>query len=471
MRTIKEVSRVICLLGLTLVSAGAGAAQTLKLPPHEKVVLKNGLTLLLMEKHGVPIVSFYAIVKAGSAAEPAGQAGLAGITAGLLRKGTEKRTAQQFATDLDFIGASFGADSEFDYTTVSAEFLTKDLDRGLDLFSDAVLHANFPQAEVDKLLAQSVDGVKAAKDQADAVIFNYYEGYLFGTHPYARPGGDELSLKKIERAGILKFYQTNFVPSNTILAVAGEFSAAELKRKLEASFGSWPAKPAPAVNIPATTPVKGKRLLLVDKPDATQTYFAMGNVGVTANDPDRVAIRVVNTAFGGTFASILNTALRIDSGYTYGANSFFQNEKAAGPFAIYSFTKNETTAPAIDLALKVLDDFHKNGLTAAQLDTAKKYIKGQFPPRIETSGQLASRIAVSEFYGLDDNEINQLEARIDAVTLESAKQIIVKHFPREDMVFVLIGKAAEIGPAVKKYAEKQDGRKISEPGFWPPPSK
>jgi zinc protease len=468
MRILRYLSKVCSAAALALALTAVSSAQTLRLPPHEKIVLKNGLTLLVMEKHGVPIVSFNAIVKAGSAAEPADQAGLAGITAGLLRKGTQKRTAQQFASDIDFIGGSFDAGSDFDYSNVSAEFLTKDLDRGLDIFSDALLHASFPQAEVDKLLAQSIDGVKAAKDQAEAVIFNYYDGYLYGTHPYARPGGDELTLKKIQRDSIVKFYQGYYVPSNTILAVVGEFNAAELKKKLEDTFGSWLAKTATAVSIPATTAVKGKRLLLVDKPDATQTYFAIGNVGVTANDPDRVAIRVVNTAFGGTFASLLNTALRIESGYTYGASSFFQNQKAAGPFILYSFTKNETTVPAIDLALKVLDDLHKNGLTATQLDTAKKYIKGQFPPRIETSGQLAARIAVSEFYGLDDNEINQLEARIDAVTLETAKQIIEKHFPKENMVFVLIGKAAEIGPAVKKYAEKQDARKISEPGFWPP---
>lgn len=468
MRIFKYLSAICFAAILGAALAAVSSAQTLKLPPHEKIVLKNGLTVLVMEKHGVPIVSFHAIVKAGSAAEPADQAGLAGITASLLRKGTQTRTAQQFASDIDFMGGSFDAGSDADYSTVSAEFLTKDLDRGLEIFSDALLHASFPQTEVDKLLAQSIDGVKGAKDQAEAVIFNYYDGYLYGTHPYARPGGDELTLKKIRRDAIVKFYQTYYVPSNTILAVAGEFNAADLKKKLEETLGTWPARTAPPVNIPAATPIKGKRLLLVDKPDATQTYFAIGNVGVTANDPDRVAIRVVNTAFGGAFASMLNTALRIESGYTYGASSFFQNQKAAGPFILYSFTKNETTVPAIDLALKVLDDLHKNGLTAAQLDTAKKYIKGQFPPRIETSGQLASRIATNEFYGLDDNEINQLEARIDAVTLESAKQTIEKHFPKENMVFVLIGKASEIGPAVKKYAEKQDERKISEPGFWPP---
>ena len=469
MSILKNTCKVFCVLTLLLSLAFEASAQTLKLPPHERIVLKNGLTLLVMEKHGVPIVSFSAIVKSGSAADPAGQDGLASITAGLLRKGTQKRTAQQFASDLDFVGGSFDSGADSDYTTVSAEFLTKDLDRGLDLFSDALLHASFPQAEVDKLLAQSIDGIKAAKDQAESVLGTYYAGYLYGTHPYGRPGGgDELSLKRVQRDGILKFYSANYVPSNTILAVAGEFNAAELKKKLEDTFGAWPAKPAPTLNIPAPTAAKGKRLLLVDKVDATQTYFAIGNVGVSATDPDRVAIRVVNTAFGGTFASILNTALRIDSGYTYGANSFFQNQKVAGPFGIFSFTKNETTVPAIDLALKVLDDLHKNGLTAAQLDTAKKYIKGQFPPRIETSGQLAARIATNEFYGLDDNEINQLEARIDAVTLESAKQMIEKHFPKDNLVFVLVGKASEIAPAVKKYAEKQDERKISEPGFWPP---
>src|SRR5579859_7032015 len=213
MRTLTHFGKTLLASFLMLVFSGAGSSQTLKLPPHEKVVLKNGLTLLVMEKHGVPIVSFSAIVRAGSAADPAGQDGLAGITAGLLRKGTQKRTAQQFAGDLDFIGGSFDSGADTDYTTISAEFLTKDIDRGLDLFTDAVLHASFPQAEVDKLLAQSIDGVKASKDEAEAVLGTYYAGYLYGAHPYGRPGGgDELTLKRIQRDAIVKFYATNYVP-------------------------------------------------------------------------------------------------------------------------------------------------------------------------------------------------------------------------------------------------------------------
>jgi zinc protease len=462
---------VVALSVAVLFLASSAAAQTLHMPPHEKYVLKNGLTVLLLEKHGVPMINLYAIVKTGSAADPAGAEGLASITAGLLRKGTKARTAQQFAADLDYIGGEFDAEAGADFSSVSAEFLTKDLARGLELFSDAALHPTFPQAEVEKLLAQAVDGVRGAKDDPQQVLGLYYYGYLYGTHPYGRPaGGDEVSLQRIKRDAIVKFYEGNYTPGNTLLAVAGEFNGAEMRNKLEDVFGGWPAHTVAAPSVAAATPVKGKRLLLVDKGDATQTYFALGNVGIARTDPDRVAIRVVNTIFGGRFTSELNEALRVESGYTYGASSFFDSRKAPGPFGVFSFTKNETTTPAIDLALQVLQKLHKQGVTDEQLKSAKSYIKGQFPPNIETSRQLAQVIATNEFYGLGDDEINQLEARVDAVTPEMAKQVIQKHFPSEDLVFVLIGKASAIGSAVQKYAEKRDARAISEPGFWPPPS-
>ena len=464
MRTLHFAVNAALLLGF----AWNCGAQTLKLPTHEKIVLKNGLTLLLMEKHGVPIVDFAAIVNGGSVADPAGQEGLASVTAGLLRKGTAKRSAQQFAADLDFIGADFNADASADYTAISIEFLAKDMDKGLDLFSDAVLHPAFAQAEVEKLLAQDIDGIKAAKDEAQSVVLNYYYGYLFDKHAYGRPvAGDELSLARIKRDAITKFYETNYTPGNTILAVAGEFDAAQMRAKIEQALGGWTAKGTALPAIPAPLPVKGKRLLLVDKPDSTQTFFVFGNVGTAENDPDRVAIRVVNTIFGGRFTSELNEALRVESGLTYGAQAFFDSRKEPGVFGIYSFTKNESTVQAIDLALQVLARLHKDGVTAEQLASAKAYIKGQFPPSIETSEQLAKRIAANEFYGLGDDEINKLEERIDAVTPEIAKQVIAKHFPEDNLVFMLIGKGSEIGPAVRKYAPQQDTRKISEPGFWP----
>jgi len=460
----------IFLTVLVLIFPAAINAQSIHIPPHEKVVFKNGLTVLLLEKHGVPIVNFAALVKTGSAADPQGEEGLASITAQLLRKGTQKRTAQQFAADTDFTGGSIEADASADFSTVQGEFLNKDLTRGLDLYSDALLHPVFPQPEVDKLLAQSLDGVRAAKDEARSVLGTYYNAYLFNGNGYGRTAdGDEVSLTKIRREAIVKFYETYYAPGNIILAVAGDFQTADMKKKLEEVFGQWPPKPVTPVKIPVLPPVKGKKLLLVDKPDSTQTYFAIGNIATAAGDPDRVAIRLVNTVFGGRFTSLLNEALRVESGLTYGAVSSFDPRKAPGPFGIYSYTKNESTAQAIDMALQVLQKLHKQGITVDELASAKSYIKGQFPPSIETSRQLAQIIAINEFYGLDDREINDLEARLDAVTPAIAQQVIQKHFPSENLVFTLIGKNSDISTAVQKFAEKRDARIISEPGFWPPP--
>ncbi|HEX4535830.1 MAG TPA: pitrilysin family protein [Candidatus Acidoferrum sp.] len=469
MSTLKKCSFLLILL--VLIFPTALFAQSIHIPPHEKVVFKNGLTVLLLEKHGVPIVNFAALVKTGAAGDPAGEEGLASITAQLLRKGTQKRTAQQFAADSDFTGGSVEADASADFSSVSGEFLNKDLARGLDLFSDALLHPIFPQSEVDKLLAQSLDGVRAAKDEARSVLGTYYNAYLFNGNGYGRTSdGDEISLTKIHRDAIVRFYETYYAPGNIILAVAGDFQAADMKKKLEEVFGGWPSKPVTPVKIPVLPPVKSKKLLLVDKPDATQTYFAIGNVATAAGDPDRVAIRLVNTIFGGRFTSLLNEALRVESGLTYGAISAFDPRKAPGPFGIYSYTKNESTAQAIDMALQVLQKLHKQGITAEELASAKSYIKGQFPPSIETSKQLAQIIAINEFYGLDDREINDLEARLDAVTPAIAQQTIQKHFPTDNLVFTLIGKRSEVAAGVQKYAEKQDARVISEPGFWPPPT-
>jgi predicted Zn-dependent peptidase len=238
-----------------------------------------------------------------------------------------------------------------------------------------------------------------------------------------------------------------------------------MEKLLKQRFGGWKARPVPSTSLPAPAPFHGKKLLLVDKPDSTQTFYEMGNVGITRNNPDRDQIEVVNTLFGGRFTSMLNTELRVNSGLTYGARSSFDRRRVPGPFAIFSFTKNKTTEQALDLTLEVLHRLHEKGLTQEELKSAKEYIKGQFPPRIETSDQLARLIATLEFYGLDQKEIDGYYARIDAMTLADSRRIIEQYFPADNLVFVLIGKAGEIQGAVKKYAPEMDSKSITEPTF------
>jgi predicted Zn-dependent peptidase len=453
------------LLALGL-AAPAAAQGELKLPPYKKVVLKNGLTLLLMEQHEVPIVSFEVLIRSGAVADPAGKEGLASATVALLRKGTKARTSDQFSAELDFVGGTFFAGANADSSSVSAEFLKKDLPTGLELLSDVLLNATFPQEEVTKLLKQRLDEIKAQKDQAQGVVGRYFNAFLYGRHPYARPsGGDERSLAAIARDDVTKFYVTHYAPGNAILAVVGDFSLAEMEKLLTAKFAAWAARPASAVKVPDVLSVQGKKLLLVDKPDASATYFYIGNVGIARNNPDRVWIDVVNTLFGGRFTSMLNDALRVKSGLTYGAGSFFDERRGRGPFAISSFTRNDKTVEALDMALDILRRLHEKGITEEELKSAKNYIKGQFPPNIETTDRLAGLIAELEFHGLNEQEVNTFYAKVDSLTLADARRIIRQNFPLDNLVFVLVGKAAEIESAVKKYAPTMEKKVITEPGF------
>lgn len=444
----------------------SAAAAALKLPPYKKVQLKNGMTVLLMEQREVPVVSFNFILRAGSIADPAGKEGLASLTAGLLRKGTKSRSADQLSAELDFIGGQLGASASYDFTVGTAEFIKKDTAKGLDLLSDIVLNPTFPQDEVTKMLKQRIDGIAAAKDSADAVLGTYFASYLYGTHPYGRPsGGDEKSLAAITRDDVSKFYQTYYAPSGMILAVVGDFNSAEMEQQLAQKFGAWATRPAPAVNLPEVTSVTGKRLLLIDKPDSTQTFFIIGNTGINRTEADRVYINVINTLLGGRFTSMLNTELRIKTGLSYGARSNFSERKVRGPFVISTFTQNAKTEEAIDRTLGVLKALHEKGITQQDLDSAKAYIKGVMPTGIETTDQLAATLAQLEFYGLDERDVNDYYAKLDAMTLADAQRIIKQHFPLDNLVFTLIGKSGEIQAIAKKYAPKLDTKSITQPGF------
>jgi zinc protease len=469
MRLMRRRSLIGAVTGAVLfaLSLPAAAQQSLKLPPYKKAKLPNGLTLVLMEQKEVPIVSFSVVVRAGAAADPAGKEGLATTAAELLRKGTRTRTAEQIGAELDFVGGLLDFGATADRTEGRAEFLKKDLAAGLDLLSDVLMNPTFPQPEVDKLLKQSVDTVKQNKDSAREVIRTYFDAYLFAGHPYARPeNGDERTLAAITRGDVAKFYEQHYGPQATTVVAVGDFDAAQMERALAEKFGAWKQRtPFAPAKLPEPATYKGRKLLLVDKPDSTQTFFLIGNVGVARTNPDRVGIEVVNTVFGDRFTSMLNDALRVNSGLTYGARSFFDLQRAPGPFAISTYTRNETTVQAIDMALDLLKKLHEQGLTEEQLRSAKAYIKGLFPTEIETTSQLAALLADLDFYGLDEREVNDYFAKVDALTVADAKRIIRQHFPQENLVFVLIGKASEIKNAVGKYAQQVDTKQISQAGF------
>jgi predicted Zn-dependent peptidase len=253
-----------------------------------------------------------------------------------------------------------------------------------------------------------------------------------------------------------------------LLVVAGDFKAAQLRAQLEKALDGW-TSPAPGLpDIEPAPRVAGGQVLLIDKPGATQTYFWIGNVGVRRSDPDAVAIELVNTLFGGRFTSMLNSALRIESGLTYGARSRIDEPTQPGTVAMVSYTATESTVEAVNMALAQLRKLHEQGFSESQLESGKTYRQGLFPMGFETAKDLASQLMTLKFYGLADNTVNDYARDMAKVSLEKSRAVINRVYPPEqDLVFVFIGDSERIGQQVTAYG-KVTHMSITDPDWFAP---
>lgn len=446
-------SAVVC--GAAPAPAATEEMRGVSLPPTREVRLPNGAIVVLAEKRDVPMISFQAWVRGGSLTDPPGKEGVASLAADLLRKGAGRRSAGEIASAADGVGGYFATGGGLQASWVSGEFMARDQALMLELLADVLLRPTFPDSEFQKLKEQTIESFSAAKDNPPSVIGQYGAALVFGDHPYGRPAtGDEATVQTITREDVLRSYRDQFGGDRLILVLVGDFDARSMEGALRRTYGNWPKAKAALPVVSAPRREAGRRVLLIDKPDALQTYFWIGNVGVARTDPDRDAIDVGNTGFGGSYTSALNTELRIKSGLTYGARSYFAMHAKAGSFAMTSFTKTDSTKRAIDLALQTYRAFRSNGPDARLFAATKQYIQGQYPPEIETSDQIAGRLAELAFYGLPREEITGYMGRIAAVTPEDVRRASARAFPPpEDLTMVLIGNAAKIRTVARSYGE------------------
>ena len=428
-------------------------AQAFKMPQYEKFVLKNGLTVYLAEQKEVPIINV-SIISAAGAIYDEQQAGLASFTATALKHGTQNYTKPMLEQELDFVGASINTFASKEFAGITAKFAAKDKAKLLTLIKEVWLQPSFDAAEFEKEKTRLLANLEQQKESPRNIMPAYYDKFMYGSHVYGNViQGSKTTISAITVANVKAFYANNYLPQTAAIAVVGDFNIAEMKATLTTLLGSWkPSKTAPTnragLPIPAL-PIS--RVLLINKDDARETTFYIGAPGISRNNPDYVAIDVVNTLFGGRFTSMLNDELRVNTGLTYGANSRFSPLKNAGTFTISTFTANKTTEAAIDKALEVLNTLHNKGLNEQSLTSAKNYVKGQLPPRYETAGQLASLLTQMYWYNFDEKFINNFEKNVDELTLTKAKEIITKYFPKDKLQFVMVGKAADIKKIVAKY--------------------
>ncbi|HLY39183.1 MAG TPA: pitrilysin family protein [Candidatus Binatia bacterium] len=425
----------------------AWAADEVVVPPITRATLDNGLRVVVVEYHELPLLEFTLIVGAGAAQDPAGKEGTAALVAGTLTKGAGKLGADELARAIESLGGRIGASPGTDGTIVSAEFLAKDFAAGLDLLRQVLLDPTFAKDEIRRARDEQEASIVAALEDTSAVAEKCYAGLLYGAHPYGRPvDGRSTTVAKLGRGDVRDFYERWYRPNNTVLVLVGDVNAADAVRRLREAFGAWRGRPdAVPPRIAPPERITARRVLLVDKPDATQTQIRFGNIAIARNDPRFIPATVGNTILGGGFTSQLIEELRIKRSLTYAAWSQFAARLTGGDFRIGTFTKTPTTTETLQLALQVEGTFRTHPPAPAALEKAKTYLRGQFPLRIESPDALAGRLAEIEFHGLPEDELRTYRARVAAVSGDEVASVAETLMPSPDVVaIVVVGKAAEI---------------------------
>ena len=459
------VTALLFLCSICAFAAGNGV----KVPPYERVPLGNGAVVLLMERHDVPLIAFSAVLRGGAVSDPAGGSGVASLLAGLLQKGAGARDAVQFAETVASVGGQIETSVSTESISVNGSFLARDQQLMVELVADLLQRPRLEQAQFDTLRARQIEFIRAAKESdLGALAPIYGESELFAGHPYGRSvDGSEASLAAIKHADLQRYYQEQVGADRLILAVAGDFKAAQLKQRISRAFSGWRKAGTALPPIPKAERVASRRVLLVDAPESVQAYFWAGNVAVAKSDPRRPSLDVTNTLFGGRFTSMLNTELRIRTGLSYSASSRFDRLLQPGHWEMSSFTQTDTTIQALDLMLATLDQLHATGLDPKMVESGKSYVQGQFPLALETSEQWAAQLATLEFYGLDRRYIDDYSQQLGTLTAADSKKVIDEVFPPSTaLAIVVIGNAGAIRDGLRKYGPITE-MKLADPTFAP----
>ncbi len=446
----KRLAAVALVLGLASVAAASpvaapASAGGFRLPAPSRTVLKNGLTVLVMERRTIPLVQFRLLVKTGAISDPAGKEGTAALTARLLARGTRTRPAQQFAEEVEFVGGSLESMAGLESTVVVGEFASRDFEVGFNLLADLVLNPAFRQENFDKEKRLVLADLLGLQDDPEEVARQAFSSWLFGAHPYGRPPlGSRRTVQAIARPDVAAFYEARYAPNNALLAIVGDVSAAQAAQRAERYFGSWKRRTVPETRVPDAQPVRGRRVLLVDKPDATQGQIRFGNVAIRRSDPDYPSLEIANAILGTGFTSWLVDEVRVKRGLTYQIRSQIEARRAPGSVFVATFSRTPSVLETIKVSLEQVRKLRDGAIPPGDLDKARNFLAGIFPRRIESPEDLAEQILEVEFFGLEADYINQYQKRVRAVGIEAVKRAAARHLPVDDLAIVVVGPAAEL---------------------------
>ncbi|NVJ00637.1 insulinase family protein [Myxococcus sp. AM009] len=431
--------------------APRATSSALTLPTLHESTTSSGLKVIAAERGPLPMVSVRLVIRAGSATDPDGKHGLADFTARLLRRGTRRMNAQAIDEAVEFVGASLGVGVGEDTLSVALTTPSEHFVQMLDILGQLVREPTFPQSEVDDARERELAQFANDLDDPSIIADRAMVRALWGDHPYGHDvGGSSKTVKTFTRDDVVRFHEERIGPKVSMLIVVGAMDPRRVAAAAEEAFADWTGGPDAPVAIPAPERIAlGGRVILVDKPDQTQSQVRLGGLGMRMGHEDYFPATAMNIALGGGFTSRLMNEIRVNRGLTYGVSSWFDSMNAAGVFALSTFTKTESTREIIDVALAEIGGVREKGLKPRELADAQSYLAGLYPLRTETNESIAGSIAEARLHGLGDDWVEKFRDRLRAVTPKQVVAAARKYCFAQAPAVVVLGKANVVKKQLK----------------------
>jgi predicted Zn-dependent peptidase len=424
-------------------------ARALKIPEIQKFLLSNGLKVVLIEKHEVPLVQINLSINVGSVNDQADKVGLANLTLDMMDEGASGKSSLELADAIDFLGARISTGAGMHSSSISLSTPLSKFDEALKIMSDIVLRPDFPQKELDRKKKDRLTSLLQMYDQPTAIASAAFNGILFGKeHPYGRMTNESI-IKSFSSDDLKNFYKKYFVANNATIIAVGDVKANDLKKKLEAVFGKWKKGEIKAEKIKEASQVANRVVYLIDKPAAAQSVISIGRIGTERLTADFNSLIVMNTILGGSFTSRLNNNLREIHGYTYGANSRFIFRPIPGSFIASSSVQTEVTDKALFEFFNELNAI-REPIPEDELARGKNLVALSYPGSFQTVAEIAGQLDEMIQYNLQENYFSTYMDKILSVKNNDVNAVAKKYIVPEQMIVVVVGDRIKVEEGIKK---------------------
>jgi len=446
------MKRIMTAILTILLAASAATAGVIKLPPITDKNLENHLEVVIIENHELPVVNINLVISAGSLYDPPGKEGLSNFTANIINKGTKSRTASQIAEEIDFVGASLSGSADRDAIYIRANALVRHFETVLDILADIVLNPTFSDEEFERTRKKTLSEIVQAKEEPSIICARAFDSMLFDSHPYGHPiVGTKEALEKMTANDVKNFYGTYFKSNNSFLVIAGDIDPDEAMSRIGKAFRSWKSGAIPALSMTSPAAVEGRNILLIDKPDATQTYIRFGNFGITRESDDYYAFNVMNYILGAgvSFINRLMKQVRDEAGLTYDIRTVNEFNTLPGAFYCNTFTENDSTLKAINASLAIMKDMADNPVSDEEYKNAISFYTGYYPTTLETPAQVAREIVRLKLANLPFSYMSDFTKNISKVKKDDIQKIARRLIDTENLDFVVVSKATDVEDKLK----------------------